>query len=202
VSRIAPVPPEDIDPELWQRVVTGAEAGYATVEYAGILAYHRELFAAHVERLGMRRPAPLLGPRLSELVRLRSAQLGGCQQCQAARYEPELVPEDDVACLPVGAGGGLTPREEAALEFVRLMHVDHFSVGDRVYSTLHEHFSVAEIVELGTLVAGLLGTHRLMSTLALLDASPPAIAYDPAEVWDGVTPADEGGSLASTRLRG
>lgn len=198
MSRIAPVPPERIDPVLWQRVVAGAEAGYATVEYAGILAYHRDLFAAHVERLGTRRPGPLLGPRLSELVRLRSAQLGGCQQCQAARYEPELVPERDVACLPLGSGKQFTAREQAALDFVRLMHVDHFAIDDAVYRALHEHFTVAEIVELGTMVAGLLGLHRLMSTLALLDVGPPAIEYDPADVWDGEA-SDGADSLASAR---
>jgi alkylhydroperoxidase family enzyme len=168
----------------WQRVLQGVAAGYASAELAGILAYHAELFTAHVERLGTRKPGTLLGPRLSELVRLRSAQLGGCQMCQSARYE-DSVRDDDVACMPTGAGGQFTAREQAALEFVRLMHVDHFALDDDAYRSLHEHFSVAEIVELGMMIAGLVGLHRFLRTLDLLSATRPAIRYDPAEVYSG-----------------
>jgi alkylhydroperoxidase family enzyme len=184
VARIEPVPPAMIDEADWQRVLQGVAAGYASAELAGILAYHAELFSAHVERLGTRKPGTLLGPRLSELVRLRSAQLGGCQMCQSARYE-DSVGDDDVACMPTGAGEQFTAREQAALELVRLMHVDHFALDDDAYRSLHEHFSVAEIVELGMMVAGLVGLHRFLRTLDLLSATRPAIRYDPAEVYSG-----------------
>jgi alkylhydroperoxidase family enzyme len=186
MSRIEPVPPSELDQDAWDRVVRGAEAGYASVEFAGILAYHRELFDAHVQRLGTRTPGTLLGPRLSELIRLRSAQLGGCEQCQAARYE-DSVGDEEFACMTMPASDQFSAREQAALEFVRLMHVDHFSIGDGTYQTLHEHFTVAEIVELGTMTAGFLGTHRFMRTLDLLGAARPAIAYDPADTYRGTT---------------
>jgi alkylhydroperoxidase family enzyme len=184
MPRIEPVPVSEIDDAAWQRVLRGAEAGHASVEFAGVLAYHSDLFKAHVERLGARVPGVLLGSRLSELVRLRSSQLGGCEQCQAARYE-DSVSEDDVACMPVGSGEQFTPREQAALEFVRMMHLDHFNIDDAAYRSLHEHFSVAEIVELGMMVAGLLGVHRFLRTLDLLGSTPPAIEYQAKDVFRG-----------------
>jgi alkylhydroperoxidase family enzyme len=184
MARIEPVPVSEIDGAAWQRVLRAAEVGQASVELAGILAYHAELFQAHVERLGTRVPGVLLGPRLSELVRLRSAQLGGCEMCQSARYETS-VSEDDVVCMPVGAGEQFTAREQAALVFVRMMHVDHFALDDAAYRSLHEHFSVAEIVELGMMVAGLVGLHRFLRTLDLLGTTRPAIQYDPADVYSG-----------------
>jgi alkylhydroperoxidase family enzyme len=187
MSRIEPVPARELDQESWERVVRGVEGGHASVEFAGILAYHTELFDAHVKRLGTRTPGPLLGPRLSELVRLRSAQLGGCEQCQAARYE-DSVGDEEFVCMAQPAGADqFSPREQAALEFVRLMHVDHFSINDGTYRMLHEHFTTAEIVELGMMIAGLLGTHRFMRTLDLLGTAPPAITYDPVDAYNSTT---------------
>lgn len=52
---------------------------------------------------------------------------------------------------------------------------------------LHEHFTTAEIVELGMMIAGLLGTHRFMRTLDLLGTAPAAIAYDPVDAYDSTT---------------
>lgn len=182
MSRIERVPPSQLDQHAWEQVLRGAEAGHASVEFAGILAYHAELFDAHVRRLGTRVPGTLLGPRLSELIRLRSAQLGGCEQCQAARYD-ESVGDAEFACMTRPDTDQFSPREQAALEFVRLMHVDHFSIGDDAYRALHEHFTVAEIVELGMMTAGLLGTHRFMRTLDLLGTARPAIAYGPADAY-------------------
>jgi alkylhydroperoxidase family enzyme len=182
MSRFDPVPPAELDQAAWQRVLDGAGPGHASVEFAGLLAYHGELFDAHVQRLGQRKQGPLLGPRLSELIRLRSAQLGGCEQCQAARYE-ESVGDEEFTCMAGPESGDFSPRERAALEFVRLMHLDHFSIGDETYKALHEQFTVAEIMELGMLVAGLLGIHRFMRTLDLLGTAPPAIGYDPADVY-------------------
>jgi alkylhydroperoxidase family enzyme len=184
MSRIERVPPAALDQDAWDQVVRGAAEGYASAELAGILAYHQELFDVHVRRLGTRVPGTLLGPRLSELIRLRSAQLGGCEQCQAARYD-ESVGDEDFACMTRPDSDQFSPREQTALEFVRLMHTDHFSVGDDTYRALHEHFTVAEIVELGMMAAGLLGMHRFMYTLDLLGTARPAIAYDPADAYHG-----------------
>jgi hypothetical protein len=80
-------------------------------------------------------------------------------------------------------------RPLLGLPDVRLMHVDHFGVDDGVYRGLHEQFSVAEIVELGMMVAGLLGVHRFMRTLDLVGSAGPAIRYESGEVFRGAPAA-------------
>ncbi|MGH3494718.1 MAG: hypothetical protein ACRDQ1_15995, partial [Sciscionella sp.] len=83
-----------------------------------------------------------------------------------------------------------------ALEYVRLMHVDHFAIDEAVYRGLHEHFTTAEIVELGMMVAGLLGIHRFLYTLDLLGTGEPAIAFAPEDVYDPAAQPVADGPLA------
>jgi alkylhydroperoxidase family enzyme len=53
-----------------------------------------------------------------------------------------------------------TPRERAALRFAELMATDHLKIDDAVFGELKQHFSDAELVELGTHTALFVGFGR------------------------------------------
>jgi hypothetical protein len=57
------------------------------------------------------------------------------------------------------------------------MHRDHMSIDADYYRALGEHFTVAEILELGMLCAKLVGAHRFVHTLDLLGSEPPVFPY-------------------------
>ena len=132
-------------------------------------------------------PKHLLPGRLLELLRIRSAQLGGCEPCMASRKVPGATTEA-VACLTdPSLRGDLSQRERLALEFIELLATDHHQIGDDIYRRLAEHFTTAEIVELGLTCAHQIGTHRFLHTLDPYGDAPPVIRYDLAQAgvtWD------------------
>jgi alkylhydroperoxidase family enzyme len=190
--RIEPVPLEQIAPDARSVLERAhAEGRLANIEFMQILAYSPPLLRAAVDRIRARlgdEDAGALDERLRELVRLRSAQLGGCAKCAAARFE-DSVTDEVVECLALGVGDPLTERELLAIRYVELMHLDHDSIDDEFYRRLADVFSVREIVELGWWIAWLLGPHRLVHTLDILGDAPPAIAFDPAAVHTSTQPA-------------
>jgi len=165
--------------ELLQGFV--AQGRTSSTTFARIVAYHTKLFQGLVQSVASREFGGLLGPRLRELVRLRSAQIGGCDECTRARYSNE-VREDEIACMVVGTDQNLDPRERLALRYVTLMHTDHHRIDRAFYIELKRLFTTAEIVELGMLTATLLGQHRLLHTLDILGDEAPAISFDKAEI--------------------
>ena len=133
-------------------------------------------------------PRALLGGKLLEMLRIRSAQLGGCEPCMNARKVGDVT-EDVVACLiSPHLRGDLTLREKRALEFLELLATDHHSIGDEIYRGLAEVFTTAEIIELGSTCGHMIGSHRFIHTLDPYGDSPPVIVYDPRQV--GATWAD------------
>jgi hypothetical protein len=142
-------------------------------------------------------PRHLLPGRLLEMLRIRSAQLGGCDPCMNARKVDDVT-EEVVACLANPAlRGDLTERERRALEFLDLLATDHWSIGDETYRGLAEVFTTAEIIELGQTCGQMIGTHRFIHTLDPYGASPPVIRFDPAQV--GVSWAELHGGEAEKR---
>jgi alkylhydroperoxidase family enzyme len=130
-------------------------------------------------------PRHLLGGKLLEMLRIRSAQLGGCEPCMDARKVAEVT-EDVVACLISPAlRSDLTLRERRALEFLDLLATDHHKIGDEIYRGLAEVFTTAEIIELGQTSGHMIGSHRFIHTLDPYGDAPPVIAYDPSQT--GVT---------------
>jgi alkylhydroperoxidase family enzyme len=123
----------------------------------------------------------VLDQRLVELLRLRSAEAGGCALCASSRKDGS-VSEDDVACLMDPDPSLFTPREVAALRFFDLLSYNHLRIGPDTYRELKTLFSTAEIVELAYLCANSLGTHRFLHTLAFDSEEPPVISFDPAAI--------------------
>ncbi len=123
----------------------------------------------------------LLEPRLEELVRIRSAQLGGCMPCANAIKDGSSVDDDDVACLVDAGMSGFTDRERAAVRFLEYLINSPERIDDQFYRELAELFTTAEIVELGLQCAGF-GIHRFLATLNVYGEEAPAIPYEASQV--------------------
>jgi alkylhydroperoxidase family enzyme len=85
--------------------------------------------------------------------------------------------------MPARSGQGeLSPQERMAVEFIDLLSSDHRAMDDRFYRRLSEHFTAAQIMELGFVSASAMGLHRFIHTLDVYGQSEPVIDYSPDEV--------------------
>ncbi|ASJ89615.1 carboxymuconolactone decarboxylase family protein [Porphyrobacter sp. CACIAM 03H1] len=119
-----------------------------------------------------------LPERLVELVRLRVAFFNQCRSCMAIRYSDAVadgVTEGLVCSLerPQEAEN-LSAAEKAAIRYGELMATDHLAIDDAVYDELRQHFSEAQIVELGMTVAFFVGFGRLAATWHMVEELPQA----------------------------
>src|SRR6201990_926682 len=188
MPRIAPIPMEELSSHSREIVEAGVAAGlYATPVPLQIFAYR----SAQLDQVNMARTqlgaGTLLGGRILELLRIRSAQLGECQPCSQSRKHDSIT-DEDVACLLTPADGTFSPREQMAIEFIDLLSGDHHAMDDEFYRRLGEHFTAAQIVELGFTCAGVMGLHRFLHTLDVYGDSAPVIGYARDQV-DSAKPA-------------
>lgn len=126
-----------------------------------------------------------LPPRLIELVRLRVAFHNQCRSCMAIRYPDALADglSEDLVCSlekPMEADG-LTERERVAIRFGELFATNHLAIDDSYYDLLKQHFTEAEIVELGFNVALFVGIGRFAATLNMIEELPDRF-QEPGEV--------------------
>src|ERR1700754_3094536 len=182
MPRIAPIPMEELSQNSREIVEAGVAAGlYATPVPLQLFAYR----SAQLAQVNMARThmgaGSLLGGRILELLRIRSAQLGECEPCSQSRKH-ESITDEDVACLLAPGHGTLTDQERMAVEFIDLLSADHHAMDDEFYKRLGEHFSAAQIVELGFTCAGVMGLHRFIHTLNVYGDSAPVIEYDQDQV--------------------
>jgi len=82
--------------------------------------------------------------------------------------------EDKIAQLDTDENS-FTPRESLALEYARMLAVDHHNVDDAFFDQLRTEFSDAEILELGMMIGQYIGFGRL---LKVLDLEPRFCATD------------------------
>jgi len=182
MPRIEPIPMDQLAEEPRRIIEEGvADGTYATPVPLQIFAYR----TAQIIQTSMARSAwgkkSLLGGRILELIRIRSAQLGECQPCMQSRKHDSIT-DEDVACLIAPGHSDLTAQERLAVEFLDLMSADHHAIDDDMYRRLGEVFTAAQIVELVFTCANAMGLHRFIHTLDVFGSSPPVIAYDPGQV--------------------
>jgi alkylhydroperoxidase family enzyme len=177
MPRIEPIPMDEL-PASSRRIIEDgvAEGLYATPIPLQLFAY-RTAQLADVHRARTERGVEtLLGGRILELIRIRSAQLGECQPCMQSRKH-DSVSDDDVACLLLPGHTDLNPQERMAVEFMDLLSADHHAMDDAFYRRLGEVFTAAQIIELGFTCAAAMGLHRFIHTLDVFGSSPPVIPY-------------------------
>ena len=158
-----------------------ASGMYATPIPLQIFAYRtQQILMTNAARQAYGRGS-LLGGRIMELLRIRSAQLGECQPCMQSRKHDSIT-DEDVACLIEPGHGDLTEQERMAIRFLDLLSADHHAIDDAFYKELGEHFTAAQIIELGFACANSMGLHRFIHTLDVYGDGEPVIRYSPEEV--------------------
>jgi alkylhydroperoxidase family enzyme len=191
MPRIEPIPMEELADEPRRIIEDGVANGtYATPIPLQIFAYR----TAQILQTNQARSAwgqkSLLGGRILELIRIRSAQLGECQPCMQSRKHDSIT-DEDVACLISPGGSDLTDQERLAVNFLDLLSADHHAIDDEVYRELGEVFTAAQIIELGFMCANAMGLHRFIHTLDVFGTSAPVITYAPDQVDSEFTIAPE-----------
>jgi len=182
MPRIEPIPMDQLAAEPRRIIEEGvADGTYATPVPLQILAYR----TAQIIQTDLARHAwgtnSLLGGRILELIRIRSAQLGECQPCMQSRKHDSIT-DEDVACLVAPGHSDLTDQERLAVEFLDLLSADHHAIDDETYRRLGTVFTAAQIIELGFTCAMSMGTHRFIHTLDPFGTAPPVISFDPDQV--------------------
>ena len=182
MPRIEPIPLDELAPEPRRIIEEGvAEGLYATPVPLQIFAYRTsQILMTNAARTTWGQQS-LLGGRILELLRIRSAQLGECQPCMQSRKHDSIT-EEDVACLVAPGGSELNDQERLAVEFLDLLSADHHAIDDEFYRRLGEHFTTAQIIELGFACANSMGLHRFIHTLDVFGQSAPVIRYSPDQV--------------------
>src|SRR5271170_2617625 len=114
-----------------------ANGTYATAIPLQIFAYKtQQILMTNAARHVMGKGS-LLGGRILELLRIRSAQLGECQPCMQSRKH-DSISDEDVACLIAPGHGDLTDQERLAVQFLDLLSADHHAIDDETYRKLGE----------------------------------------------------------------
>jgi alkylhydroperoxidase family enzyme len=182
MPRIEPIPMEDLAEEPRKIIEEGVANGtYATPIPLQIFAYKTaQIVNTHAARTAWGQKS-LLGGRILELIRIRSAQLGECQPCMQSRKHDSIT-DEDVACLITPGGSDLTEQERLAVNFLDLLSADHHAIDDEVYRELGQVFTAAQIIELGFACANSMGLHRFIHTLDVFGDGEPVIHFDPSQV--------------------
>ena len=177
MSRLQQLPPDAWDEEL----KTALRPEKATPLEQGLMRFfaHRpELVKGMLPFAGALKTKRTLPDRLIELVRLRIAYFNQCRSCMAIRYSDAIddgLDEEMVCSLEHPADAeNLTEAEKAAINYGELLATDHLRIDDSVYDELRQHFSEAQIVELGMQAAFFVGFGRLAATYHMVEELPLA----------------------------
>ena len=187
MSRITKLAPEQWDPRLQAAIGPGklSELEQGLTRFFAHCPDQALGLMAFGGALKRNRQLP---ERLVELVRLRIAFFNQCRSCMAIRYSDAVadgVDEGAVCSLekPQEADN-LSAAEKAAIRFGELMATDHLAIGDATFANLREHFSEAEIVELGMTCAFFVGFGRLGATFHMVEELPEAFQGEaPIAPW-------------------
>lgn len=179
---IEPIPIDELAAEPRRIIEDGvADGTYATPVPLQIFAYQtQQLLTIHQKRMA-RGGGSLLGGRILELIRIRSAQLGQCQPCMQSRKHDSIT-DDDVACLLNVEAGDLTDQERLAVRFLDLLSADHHAIDANFYRALGQVFTAGQIIELGFSCAETMGVHRFIHTLDVFGTDEPVLPFSPDEV--------------------
>jgi alkylhydroperoxidase family enzyme len=193
---IEPIPMDELSPRSKEIIEGGVADGlYATPLPLQIFAYRQAILEMmHMKRLA-RGKGSLLGGRILELLRIRSAQLGECQPCMQSRKHDSIT-DEDVACLIGDNRNDLDPQERMAIRFLDLLSADHHAIDADFYRQLGEVFTTAQVVELGVACSEMMGLHRFIHTLDVFGNGDPALPYDRSQVDTAINADQEAGAPA------
>lgn len=191
MPRVSEVPFEEIDPEL-QKVMRQYDEELGGSEFVHVFAHAPEPFKAF-----MRYYFPLISetrggidPRITELARLKVAEKNECRLCLAARFahaQQRGVSEALIEEVPrYRESERLTPREKAAIRYAEVLAGDHRTADQGLFDELREHFSEADIIDLGWRIVTFVGYGRFLHALDL-DIGQTCPLSAPAASGDATT---------------
>src|SRR6204780_5927352 len=124
MPRIEPIPMDQLAEEPRRIIEEGVANGtYATPVPLQIFAYRTQQILMTNAARGAWGQQSLLGGRILELIRIRSAQLGESQPCMQSRKHDSITDEDG-ACLLSPGGSDPTDQERLAVKFLDLLSAD------------------------------------------------------------------------------
>ena len=177
MSRISKLGPEQWD----ERLVAAIQPDNLTDLEQGLTRFFAHCPEQALGLMGFGRALKrnrTLPDRLVELVRLRVAFFNQCRSCMAIRYSDAVadgVTEGLVCSLErPHEAENLSAAEKVAIRYGELMATDHLAIDDAMYQELRQHFSEAQIVELGMTVAFFVGFGRLAATYHMVEELPEA----------------------------
>lgn len=185
MARISTLPVSEWREDL--RTMAGGDS--ASLVEQGILRVfaHNPELAKGVLGFGMALyQSTSLSRRLVELVRLRIAFHNQCRSCMAIRYESAFedgLTEGAVCSLErPQESNDLSPAEKSALAYADISSTNHFAIDEANFADLRQHFTEAQVVELGAFIAFFIGFGRLSAAWHLVDDLPDGYQKD-----DGMT---------------
>jgi AhpD family alkylhydroperoxidase len=111
--------------------------------------------------------------RVREAARMKIAHINGCSVCMGWRT-PALakhgVDEELYAHVDDPEHAGYSTQEGLAIEYAEKFALDHMSIDDDFFARLREHFTDAEILDLGICVGNWVAFGRLTMVLDLDEA--------------------------------
>jgi AhpD family alkylhydroperoxidase len=170
---VAPMPVEDLSP-LIKAHVSFDEHRELTEGWFGFLAKAGELTDLFVPYyVALSGSLNVLGPKLTEMVRLAIATTTGCEAClsyQDSRALDAGLAANVVTLFDELDRADFSPRERIAVRYALTFCTNHHKIDDAMWDELRVQFDDQELVTLCLYVATYLGTGRMAHAIRLIDA--------------------------------
>lgn len=174
MSHIQPLAPIEVaDPELRELIQRCEELGVPDSRFPCVLARAPGYAKALLRALLLSHTEGNIDHRLKEIIRVRLARIAGdpyFARLRSARAKQEGL---DEATIEAGAGKfeddpRFTPAQKWALRYAREMYLNPEKVDAAFYAEGKNHYSEAQIMELGAFIAFHYGMQAFARTLGNL----------------------------------
>ena len=171
MTLIAPVAPAAIkDPELNALIERCKALGVPDAQFAGILAHVPAYAKALLRAMLMSHAEGAVDHRLKEIIRLQLTRRSGdpyfaalrSAKARAAGLDQTRI---DAGCDDYERSELFSEKEKWALRYADQMYLNPASVDAEFYAGMKQHYSEAEIMELGAFIALHYGLQVFMRTL-------------------------------------
>ncbi len=171
MTHIEPARPEDIrDPELAELIERAERLGVPGSLFALVLARVPQYAKPLLRAMLRSQFEGQVDHALKEIIRVQLARRAGSRyfgQLRSAQASARGLSEAliEAGCEDYERSGGFTEKEKWALRYADQMYLNPASLDAAFYSELKQHFSEAEVMELGAFIALHYGMQVFMRTL-------------------------------------
>ncbi|HEX4328600.1 MAG TPA: hypothetical protein VH105_17420 [Burkholderiales bacterium] len=170
---------EVTDPELRELIVQCQKLGVPDEQLPLILARVPTYAKAGLRALLMSHTQGNIPHRLKEIIRIQLARFAGDPYFSRLRSKPAQAAGLDEETIAAGSGDydedeRFTEAEKLALRYADLMYLNPQSLDKAFYDTLKQHYSEAQVMELGAFIAFHYGMQCFTRTLDMKPLAPKA----------------------------